>query len=293
MSRPLGVLLLVLLTLIWGTTFVVIKGALEAVPPSLFLALRFTVAAVLLSWVRFDRKVLLPALVLGVVSFISYSSQTLGLLYTTASKAAFITALCVVTVPFMSGLFFRTRVAGKVYVTAGIALAGLGLLTLGGQDPPNRGDLIILGTAVAYALHIILMSETLKEHPPLKVAALQLWPVALISWIWAAPQAGLLPHLPPAAWWSIIYLAVVATALVLVMQSYAQQVVPAHVAALVFVLEPVFAAFIAYWFRGEQLGVTGWIGGAMVLLAVVLSEVKLPRRRNAPGRDISPEGKLT
>jgi drug/metabolite transporter (DMT)-like permease len=295
MSRPLGVALLLVVTLIWGTTFVVIKGALESVPVPLFLALRFTAAALLLSWVRFDRKMLLPALALGVVSFASYGSQTLGLSYTTASKGAFITALCVIIVPFMSGLLFRVKVAGKVYVTAGIALAGLALLTLGGQDSLNRGDLIILGTAVAYALHIILMSQVLKSHPPLKVAALQLWPVALISWIWAAPQASLLPQLGAGAWWSIIYLAVVATALVLVLQSYAQRVVPAHVAALVFVLEPVFAAFFAYWFTGEQLGAAGLIGGGMVFAALLLSELKFPQRGAAPGLDgqDSPEGKLT
>jgi drug/metabolite transporter (DMT)-like permease len=292
-SRPLGVLLLVFLTLIWGSTFVVIKGALASLPPSLFLALRFTIAALLMSWVRFDRKILLPALGLGVVSFVAYGSQTVGLAWTTASKAAFITALCVVLVPFMSRLLLRTHVTGMVYLTAAIALVGLGLLTLAGQDPLNRGDLIILLTAVTYALHLIMMSEALKEHSPLQVAALQLWPVALISWLWAAPQAGLVLQLPAAVWWSIIYLAAVATALVLVLQAYAQRVVPAHVAALVFVLEPVFAAVMAYWFAGEQLGATGWLGGGLVVAALLLSELRFPRCRLAAAGHVPPEGKAS
>lgn len=281
-SRSLGVFLLVIITLIWGTTFIVIKEAVESVPPSLFLALRFTVAALLLAWVRFDRKVLLPALALGAVMFVSYGSQTVGLVYTTASKGAFITALCVIIVPFMTGLLFRTRIAGRVWLTAGIALFGLGLLTLAGEDALNRGDLIILGTAVAYALHVILMSEAVKLHSPLQIAALQLWPVALISWLWALPHTALLPHLPASVWWAVIYLAVIATAVVLVLQAYAQRVVPPHVAALVFVLEPVFAAIFAYLVSGEQLGLTGWIGGTLVIAALVLSELKLSRKPAEP-----------
>src|SRR5690606_38529249 len=102
MPVAVGVSLLLLITLIWGTTFVVIKEALVTIPVPLLLAVRFTLAALLLSWVRFDRRALGPALLLGLFSFGGFASQTIGLAFTTASKAAFITGLSVILTPLVS-----------------------------------------------------------------------------------------------------------------------------------------------------------------------------------------------
>lgn len=278
MSRPVGVAVLVLITVIWGTTFVVIKESLDHVPPSLFLALRFTAAALVLVWVKPDRRALPWALALGLASFLSYGSQTLGLSYTTASKAAFITGLSVIITPFLSRLFLGSRLTGRVWLTAGVALAGLALMTLGGESGVNIGDLIIVITAFAYAVHLILISRAVQHQDPVKLAAMQLWPVAVMAWIWAWPHAGMVTSLPAGVWWAIIYLAVVATALVLVLQNMAQRIVPAHVAALIFVLEPFVAALFGWLLLGEQLGVAGWVGGAVVVAAMILSEAGQPRR---------------
>lgn len=277
MTRPVGLALLILITVVWGTTFVVIKESLSSTPPSLFLALRFTAAALVLAWVRPDRRSWPWALALGLASFVSYGSQTVGLVYTTASKAAFITGLSVIITPFLAGLIQRRWVAGRVWLSAGVALAGLALMTLGGESGVNLGDLIIVGTAFAYATHILLIAAAVRKHDPLKLAAMQLWPVALLSWGWALPHVHLIPSLPASLWWSIAYLAVVATALVLVLQNYAQRVVPAHVAALVFVLEPFVAALFGWLVLNEQLGVSGWIGGGLVVAAMLISELRAPR----------------
>ncbi len=277
MTRPQGVALLLLVTAIWGTTFVVIKGSLDSVPPSLFLALRFTAAALALLWVRPDRRTLKWAVLLGLASFVSYGSQTVGLVYTTASKAAFITGLSVVITPFLTGLVYRTWVPGRVWFTAMVALAGLALMTLTGEGGINVGDVIIVGTAFAYAAHLLLIAEAVKRHDPLKLAAMQFWPVLILSWIWAAPHVHLIRDLPASLWWSIAYLALIATALVAIVQNYAQRVVPAHVAALIFVLEPVVAAIFGWIFQGDRLGVAGWIGGGLVVAAMLISELAPPR----------------
>ncbi len=281
MSRNLGILLLLVVTLIWGTTFAVIKDALASVPPSLFLALRFTVAALALAWVRPTRGLLRWGLILGLVMFLSYGSQTVGLLFTSASKGAFITALSVVLVPMLTGIIKRQWLPLRIWIAAALALAGLGLMTLTDVAGVNVGDLIIVGTAFAYAVHILLIDRALTEQPPLQLAAAQLWPVAAFSWVWAAPQVHLIPELPGSVWLAIVYLALVATALVLVLQNTAQKVVPPHTAALVFVLEPVFASMFGWIMLGEQLGWLGWLGGLLVIVGMVVGELKPAAKASA------------
>lgn len=281
MNRTAGIGLLLLITLIWGSTFVVIKESLENVPPGLFLALRFSAAALALAWVRPVRGMFRTGLILGLVMFFSYGSQTVGLYYTSASKAAFITALSVVLVPILTGIMGRRWLPLRIWLAALLALAGLGLMTLTDVSGVNIGDLIVVGTAFAYAAHLLLIDRSLRKFPPLQLAAAQLWPVAVLSWLWALPDAGLIPGLPASVWWSILYLALVATALVLVLQNVAQRFVPPHTAALVFVLEPVFAAFFSWLFLGERLGFYGLLGGALVVAGMVLGELR-PAGRTAP-----------
>lgn len=276
-------MLLLGVTLIWGTTFAVIKDALDSVPPSLFLALRFTVAALALAWVRPTRGMWRWGLILGVVMFLSYGSQTVGLLFTSASKGAFITALSVVLVPILTGIINRQWLPLRIWVAAALALAGLGLMTLTDVAGVNIGDLIIVGTAFAYACHILLIDRALTEQPPLQLAAAQLWPVAAFSWIWAAPQVHLIPGLSGGVWLAIVYLALIATALVLVLQNTAQKVVPPHTAALVFVLEPVFASLFGWIMLGERLGWLGWLGGLLVVLGMIVGELKPAAKASAAG----------
>ncbi len=280
MTRGVGIALLLLVTLIWGTTFAVIKESVETVPPALFLALRFTAAALAMVWIRPARGIFGWGLLLGVVMFVSYGSQTLGLVYTSASKGAFITALSVVLVPMLTGLINRRWLPARVWLAAALALGGLGLMTLTDVSGINIGDLIIVGTAFAYAVHILLIDRGLRKFPPLQLAAAQVWPVAVFSWLWAIPEVHLIPQLPASVWWSILYLAVVATALVLILQNTAQQVVKPHTAALIFVLEPVFAALFGYLVLGEQLGLAGWLGGLLVVAGMIVGELR--PRRTAP-----------
>lgn len=278
MTRPVGIALLLLVTLIWGTTFVIIKDTLDSIPPSLFLALRFSLAALSLIWVRPAPGIWRWGLILGAVMFVSYGSQTVGLLYTSASKGAFITALSVVLVPILTGIINRRWLPARVWIAAGLALAGLALMTLTDVGGVNIGDLIILGTALAYAVHILLIDRAVREQPPLQLAAAQIWPVAVLSWLWAMPHAGQTGQLSGQVWLAIGFLAVVATALVLVLQNTAQKVVSPHTAALIFVLEPVFAAVFGWLLLGEQLGLFGWLGGLLVLLGMLVSELRPVRR---------------
>lgn len=287
MSRGVGVLSLVGITVIWGTTFVIIKGALDTIPIPLLLAVRFTLAGALLAWAGIDRRAWKPAILLGVLAFVGFATQTAGLSITSASNAAFITGLSVILTPLVGRVGWRKQLLPRVYLAAAVALAGLGLMTLrGGVAAINAGDLWILVTALSYALFIVYLGEVAGRVRGTALAFMQHVPMALLAWAWALPQVGKLAEVPAATYLAIVYLAAVATALVAVVQTYAQRVVPAHVAALIFALEPVFASLFALAVLGERLGWVGWIGGALMVLAMFLSETPV-RRGTLHGRPTS------
>ena len=281
-SRTLGIVLLVVVTMIWGTTFVVIKEALDTISVPLLLALRFTLAGLLLAWAGWDKRAVIPALLLGLLSFAGFLTQTIGLSITSASNAAFITGFSVILTPLVGRLLWRHEVAPRVFAAAGVALVGLALITL--QDGPaaiNGGDMLVLVTALTYAVYIVYLGEVARKVRGTALAFMQHLPMALLAWLWALPQVGDLAAVPVTTYLAIIYLAVVATALVAVIQTYAQRVVPAHLTALIFVLEPAFAALFAYLTLGERLGTLGWIGGGLMLFAMVVAQVRWPAPRLA------------
>jgi len=291
-SPALGVVTLVLITVVWGTTFAIVKDALDTIPVPLLLALRFSLAAACFAFVRFDRRALRPALWLGLLAFAGFASQTIGLSLTSASNAAFITGLAVVLTPMVAAVAWRRAVAPRAYLAALVATAGLGLLTLGegGFAAVNAGDLWVLLTALAYALYIVYLGEVAGRAPVFALAGMQHLPMALLAWAWAWPERAALADVPLATFGAIAYLAVVATALVAVLQVAAQRAVAAPLAALVFVLEPVFATAFAAWWLGERLPPSGWLGGGLVLAAMLVSELRLAPGRRTPRRATGREG---
>ena len=276
--------MLVFVTLVWGTSFVVTKEALDTLPVSVLLALRFSLTALLFVWAPFDRRALRPALVLGLLAFDGFAAQTVALTTAPASEVAFITGSAVILTPVISALWFRNRVPWRAFAAGGLAMVGLGLLTLGGGEGIGWigiGDLWALLCAVFYAAYIVVLGEVAGKASAFALAGLQHLPMALLAWAWALPSLGALGAAPPETFLAVVYLAAVCTALVAVLQTYAQRVVPAYLAALIFVLEPVFASLFAFWLLGERLGPLGWVGGGLVVLAMLVAELRRPAARRA------------
>lgn len=272
---------LVLVTAIWGSTFVVVKNALDAVGPLVFVAWRFWVAGLaLLALFLFHktpakRHLLRDGAITGFFLTLGYVPQTIGLQTTEAAKAAFITGLSVVMVPVFAAVLLRKPPSRAAAFGVVMATAGLGLMTL---DFNRRlafapGDLWVLLCAFGFASHITSTAHFAPRHDVLPFTAVQLLTTALLSTIAAfvfEPQALLPPSSTASA---IFYMGLIATAFVFGVQTWGQRHTTPTRIALIFTLEPVFAALFAVLFAGEILDTREWIGGALILLGMVVGEV--------------------
>lgn len=278
-------------TAIWGSTFAITKTALDDASPLLFVAARFGLATLLLAPFvlkalrRMDRRALGRGVILGVLLFLGFATQTVGLQYTTASKSGFITGMLVVLTPIFQLLIERR--APRLGNLAGVALVTVGLYLLTSPDGSefNVGDALTLGCAVAYAVFIVYLDVFTKEHDPSQLTFVQLAVTCLL----AAASAPFLEDLRFAVdgefLGALAYLAVFATVGALYLQArYQRETTPTR-AAIIFSLEPVFAAIFAYFLRDERLGIVGVIGGGVIVTGVLLSElsdVLFRRRRPSP-----------
>lgn len=266
-------LALLLTTLIWGATFPATKAALEQIAPLSFLLLRFFIGTLLiLLWfvvsrhrLHHDRAVLAAGALSTLFLFLGYLLQTVGLAHTTASNSAFLTALYVIFVPLI-----LLRIDRRVVLATVIAVVGLWLLVKPNASM-NQGDLMTLGCAVAFAGHIICLERFTRQ---VDAPSLLLWQMVAMTllflpapWWEDAPASAFSPT--PVLLTGLVVTGVLAT-LAFAVQMWAQQLVPAQQVALLFASEPAYAAWLSWYFLGETLDVQGWIGSALILLAVII-----------------------
>lgn len=276
--------LLLLVTLIWGSTFVMVKEAVAAYPVFPFLALRFALATVGLLAIGWRR---LPSLrwrgwgagaLIGLFLFSGYAFQTLGLQYTTASKAGFITGLSVVIVPLLAALMLRKRPQPEAAVGVALATTGLALLSLNGSVHLARGDLLVLACAVSFALHIVAVSAFAPGCDPIALTIVQVGAVTLASA--AATLVSGQPFPAPAGptWFAAGFTGILATAVAFALQTAMQRfTTPTHT-ALIFAAEPVFAALFGVLLAGDVLSRRGIVGGLLILIGTVVSEIRWSQR---------------
>lgn len=276
-------------SLIWGATFVVVKEALDHASVFAFMAVRFTLAALVMAAIyharlrSFTRGDWWAGAKIGFFMFTGYAFQTVGLGFTTPSKAGFITGFGVVLVPISLALFWGRRINRWVWAGALAALVGMYFLTV----PPeglrglNHGDLLVLACAVMFAFHIILVGVYSPKH---SVPALSLVQVATT----AALSAASVPVLAFTGWeparlawsgqlvWAIVITAVGATAMAFTLQVWAQKFTTATHTAILFSLEPVFAALTSYLVLHERLGGRALAGAGLILAGILLAELRGP-----------------
>ena len=285
--HTLGLLLLVLVTCIWGSTFAVVKTLGESLTPQVLIAWRFGLGAVAMLPLlalrhpaqrapsESPRSLLRDSLIMGGWLMAGYGTQTIALHTTSANRAAFITALSVVMVPLWQTLVARRALGVALWSAVVLAVAGLALLSWEGS-PLVIGDLWALACAVSYAGFILALDRTTQRHAALPFTLLQLLSVAALAWLWALSSGAKL--LPPAGTWGgLIYLGLVATALTTLMQTTGQRWVSAAQASIIYALEPVTATLFSFLLIGERVGLRGLLGGALVVLGTVLSQWSSPQ----------------
>lgn len=274
------------MTLIWGTTFVLVKQALLSASPLLFNAVRMLLAAALLAviyrkhLVRLDRSALRAGLLVGFFLFLGYAFQTTGLRLTTPSKSAFLTGISTVLVPVLLIVFWRAHIQSWRVVGILTAFVGLFFMTVpAGQQGitdfanVNLGDVLTIACAFAFAFQIIFLGRSTQRFPFEPIAVLQISVAAILMAISAPLLERPHIHFTPTVVSAIVITGVFGTAIAFTVQAWAQQFTPATHTALIFTLEPVFAWLTSFIYLKERLGLRAGAGALLILAGVLVSEL--------------------
>lgn len=283
---------LLLVAMMWGSTFLIVQHAVRVLPPMAFNSVRFLGAALLLAliitlfyrsqWKLISGKMLLHACLLGLFLFIGYAFQTAGLLHTTTSNTGFITGLSVVLVPFISYALLRHSISKFTWISALLVVAGLYLLTFTGSGMSlNQGDLLVLVCAIGFALHIGYTGVYAGRYPALLLAALQMAVVGVFSLAASAltEHVGNVSDLmekltQPNVLWALAISIGPTSAFAFWIQTVCQNYTTPSRVAIIYATEPVFAALTGILFAGERLTLIGSIGCLCILAGMVIAELK-------------------
>jgi drug/metabolite transporter (DMT)-like permease len=285
--RPTLALLAV--TAIWGSTFFLIKDVVTRIPVGDLLAVRFALASLGLALLvgrrlNLSRPMLVRGAGLGLLYGAAQVLQTLGLAATAASVSGFLTGLYVVATPLLGAVILRQRVRGTVWAAVGLATLGLAVLSLTGVST-GYGELLTVLSAIVYAGHILALGRISTPGSALSLSLVQLVVITLTCAVLAVlpvSEVGLQLPASGADWLAVAYLGLIAGAVTMVAQTWAQARIDATRAAVIMAMEPVWAAGFAVAFGGEVVTVRLVIGGLAILAAIYLAE--LPGSRQLPAR---------
>ena len=277
-SPTIALIALVLVCVVWGSTFLIVQQAVRRMPVMDFLAVRFAVATVVMFALRptclrgMTRLGLLRAVGLGAVLGLGYITQTYGLLYTSATVSGFITGMYVVFTPVMLWLILKRKINRNTWLAVVLATAGLAMLSLHSWSI-GLGELLTLGCALVSAIYIVGLGEWSSKYEPYGFSALQIATVAVIALMAALPGGVTMP--PDASVWMIVGVtAIFATSIAFLVQTWAQSLVPATNAAVVMTMEPVFAGIFGVFFGGDLLTFQIILGAICVLIAILMIAIK-------------------
>lgn len=296
-SERQGLLALLVVTVVWGTTFPAMKMMASHLDALQIIWLRFAIALAVLSplWRGMRSAERRWGLLLGGLLFLAFWLQIEGLARTSSNRNAFVTGLNVLVVPLLAMAVLGRRYGWTLWAACSMALAGMALM-FHENEPWNVGDTLTLASTLFYAVYILTLEECARRTTgaPLRatrMAAMQ----ALVMFAAATVLVGVrhggyassmeqVARLSGASWVAVLYLGVVASVLVVTLQAWGQQRVDAMRSAIIFGLEPVFAALTAWALIGERLGWAGMGGAALIVGALVVSQLRPPRsaRREPP-----------
>ncbi len=276
--------LLLMITLFWGVTFIIVKEAVEKVGVFLFLSQRFLLAFIILLFICFilKRKVSLfsikPGIILGTFLFGGYAFQTIALLYTTASNTAFLTGLNVIFVPVIGGFIFGHKITFFMKFGVLIATTGMFFLCTGQGLNLNFGDFYGAICAICIALHLIFTGRYAREYDIYWLTTIQIGTVAFLSMVCALFNEDRIFVFHQEIIWALFICVIFATIIAFLVQTSMQRLTSSTHTALIFCMEPVFAAIFAYFMLNERLGSRGVLGASLIFSGMILSQFSLLRQ---------------
>ena len=271
-------LCLLLTTFIWGCTFTMVKESLQNCPPYAFAGWRFGLATVgclfFLDWknIRFKKNELIGGVFCGILLFSGYAFQNFGLIYTSPTKSAFITGTCIIMVPILLVILRLQAIHLKIWISVVLAIIGLFLLLNPDNEGLNHGDILTFGCALSFALHVIIQNYYTRKSRTMFLFFPQLITVSLLSFLlhWTVETQAIT--------WSnqlistLFITGIFATLFGIGIMVWAQKILSPSRTAIIFSMEPVFAALFAMIMIGDFLSLVEWMGGGLIIAGVIYGE---------------------
>lgn len=277
----IGRLALVCTTLIWGTSFVILKSTLDSITPLWILAIRFGGAALIMLLAclpkikQLDKHYIIGGVLMGACLTAAYTVQTYGLVYTTPGKNAFLTATYCILVPFLYWIIFSNKPDKFNIWAAVICLVGMGFVCLNEDLTVNIGDILTVFCGLFYGLHIIVTARYVEGRNPLILTMVQFAVAAVLCFIFALLFEPKPQSIPTASWWGIAYLSVMCTGVCFFLQTVGQKYTPPSAAAVIMTLESVFGTALSIVMGKENLTFSIVLGFCLIFIAILISETKL------------------
>lgn len=277
----LGRTCLILTTLIWGSSFVILKSALDSITPLWVLAIRFSGAAILMLIAclprlkKLDKRYVTGGCLMGLCLAAAYIVQTYGLVYTTPGKNAFLTTTYCILVPFLYWAISGKRPDKYNIIAAFVCLVGVGFVCLGNDLSINVGDMLTILCGLFYGLHIIVTSRTAENRDPVLITMLQFATAAVVCFIGAVLFEPAPHDIGSGTWLSIAYMTFICTGLCYILQTVGQKYTPPSQTAVILTLESVFGSAISVILGVESLTFNIALGFFLIFIAIITSETKL------------------
>lgn len=277
----LGRLSLIFITLIWGTSFFILKKTLDEIPTFYVLAYRFTGASILLVLLgikdikKVDKQYIKGGITMGVFLFLAYTIQTYGLVYTTPGKNAFLTTTYCILTPFIYWLTSKTKPDIFNYVAAVICMTGVGFVSLNENLSINIGDFLSICCGLFYAMHIVATSKYINGRSVKILTTIQFITAAILCWIFALLTDPVPTQISTRSLWSILYLSIICTAVSFILQTFGQKYTPPSSTSVIMTLESVFGTIFSVIFYHEELTLKVIVGFILIFSAVLISETKM------------------
>jgi len=275
-------ILLVLTTVLWGTSFIITKNVTQSVPIFLYLGLRFSIAIIgfvpyFIHFRRCNKKIVLYGSLTGLLYYLTMVFQTFGLQSTTAGKAAFITGLSTIMVPFITWISFKKPLGKRIWIAVVISVIGMAFLLLEGESGIIFGDFLVLICAVFYGLFIVFNDKYVRIVDVYLYSIIQLFTISLLSFGGSLlfKETYNLALTEFNFWLVMTYMGIVVAAGTFLLQNWSQQHQGASQTAIIFTLEPVFAVIFASFIIGnETMTLMGWIGSSLVFIAIFITVIR-------------------